>query len=73
MGLGAEMIKQHTDMPADDLLCEVRAALNRISTAAANPYLYGEAPSVMGVGSPDHKPMSRCKDGVMSWASDLNN
>ena len=38
MGLGVEMIKQDPDMPADDLLYEVRATLNRISAAAANLY-----------------------------------
>lgn len=39
MGLGVEMIKQDPDMPADDLLYEVRATLNRISTSAASLYL----------------------------------
>jgi hypothetical protein len=38
MGLGVEMIKQDPDMPADDLLYEVRATLNRISESAANLY-----------------------------------
>ena len=38
MGLGVEMIKQDPDMPADDLLYEVRATLNRISSSAANLY-----------------------------------
>ena len=38
MGLGVEMIKQDPDMPADDLLYEVRSTLNRISTSAASLY-----------------------------------
>ena len=39
MGLGVEMIKQDPDMPADDLLYEVRATLNRISDSAAALYV----------------------------------
>lgn len=39
MVLGYELVRQDPDMPADDLLYEVRATLNRLATAAANLYL----------------------------------
>ena len=39
MVLGYELVKQDPDMPADDLLYEVRATLNRLATAAAGLYL----------------------------------
>jgi hypothetical protein len=38
MALGYEMSQQDPNMPPDDLLYEVRAALNRISTAAVALY-----------------------------------
>ncbi|MDQ6871499.1 MAG: ATP-binding protein [Gemmatimonadota bacterium] len=38
MALGYEMAKQDPDIPADDLLYEVRSSLNRISVAAASLY-----------------------------------
>jgi hypothetical protein len=39
MVLGYELVRQDPDMPADDLLYEVRATLNRLATAAAALYL----------------------------------
>jgi hypothetical protein len=39
MALGYELTRQDPDMPADDLLYEVRATLNRVSKAAASLYL----------------------------------
>ena len=39
MALGYELARQDPDMPADDLLYEVRATLNRVSKAAASLYL----------------------------------
>jgi hypothetical protein len=39
MALGYELARQDPDIPADDLLYEVRATLNRISKAAASLYL----------------------------------
>jgi hypothetical protein len=39
MALGYELARQDPDMPADDLLYEVRATLNRVSRAAAALYL----------------------------------
>jgi hypothetical protein len=38
LALGYEMAKQDPDVPADDLLYEVRSSLNRISVAAASLY-----------------------------------
>jgi Histidine kinase-, DNA gyrase B-, and HSP90-like ATPase len=38
MGLGYEISKQDPNIPADDLLYEVRSTLNRISTAAVSLY-----------------------------------
>src|SRR5439155_14272816 len=38
MALGYEMARQDPDIPADDLLYEVRSSLNRISVAAAALY-----------------------------------
>jgi len=38
MALGYEMAEQDPDMPADDLLFEVRSTLNRITTSAAELY-----------------------------------
>jgi len=38
MALGYELARQDPDMPADDLLYEVRATLNRVSKAAASLY-----------------------------------
>jgi hypothetical protein len=38
MALGYEMTQVDPSMPADDLLYEVRASLNRISNAAAELY-----------------------------------
>jgi hypothetical protein len=38
MGLGYEISKQDPNIPADDLLYEVRSTLNRISTAAVALY-----------------------------------
>jgi len=38
LALGYEMAKQDPDIPADDLLYEVRSSLNRISVAAASLY-----------------------------------
>jgi hypothetical protein len=38
MALGYEMAKQDPEIPADDLLYEVRSSLNRISVAAASLY-----------------------------------
>jgi hypothetical protein len=38
MALGYEMLKQDPDIPADDLLYEVRSSLNRIAAAAAALY-----------------------------------
>ena len=39
MALGYELARQDPDMPADDLLYEVRATLNRVAKAAASLYL----------------------------------
>jgi hypothetical protein len=39
IALGYEMAEQDPDIPADDLLFEVRTTLNRISASA--PSLYG--------------------------------
>ena len=39
MALGYEFVSQDPDMPADDLLYEVRATLNRLARAAAPLYL----------------------------------
>lgn len=38
LALGNEMANRDPDMPADDLLFEIRAALNRVSVAAADLY-----------------------------------
>jgi hypothetical protein len=38
MALGYEMAGQDPDIPADDLLYEVRSTLNRVSSAAAALY-----------------------------------
>jgi hypothetical protein len=38
MGLGYEISQQDPNIPADDLLYEVRSTLNRISTAAVSLY-----------------------------------
>ena len=38
MALGYEMAQQDPDMPADDLLFEVRSTLNRVSKAVASLY-----------------------------------
>jgi hypothetical protein len=38
MGLGYEVSQQDPNIPADDLLYEVRSTLNRISTAAVALY-----------------------------------
>jgi hypothetical protein len=38
MALGYETTKQDPDMPADDILYEVRSSLNRVSVAAASLY-----------------------------------
>jgi hypothetical protein len=38
MGLGYEVSKQDPNIPADDLLYEVRSTLHRISTAAVALY-----------------------------------
>jgi hypothetical protein len=39
MALGYEFVRQDPNMPADDLLYEVRATLNRVAKAAASLYL----------------------------------
>ena len=39
MALGHELVRQDPDMPADDLLFDVRATLNRVARAAASLYL----------------------------------
>lgn len=39
MALGYLLVKQDPDMPADDLLYEVRATLNRLARAAASLYV----------------------------------
>lgn len=39
MALGHEFVRQDPDMPADDLLFDVRATLNRVARAAASLYL----------------------------------
>lgn len=39
IGLGYELIKQDPAMPPDDVLYEVRASLNRVSSMAANLYV----------------------------------
>ena len=38
MGLGYEVFKQDPNIPADDLLYEVRSTLNRVAAAAASLY-----------------------------------
>jgi hypothetical protein len=38
MALGYEMAQQDPDVPADDLLYELRSTLNRVSQAAASLY-----------------------------------
>jgi hypothetical protein len=38
MGLGYEIVKQDQDIPADDVLYEVRSSLNRVASAAAELY-----------------------------------
>jgi len=38
MALGYETAREDPDIPADDLLYEVRASLNRVSVAAASLY-----------------------------------
>lgn len=38
MALGYELLKQDPNMPADDLLYEVRSSLNRVATTAASLY-----------------------------------
>lgn len=38
MALGVEMVEQDPDMPADDILYEVRTSLNRVSASAASLY-----------------------------------
>lgn len=38
LALGYELAKRDSDMPADDVLYEVRVALNRVSTASASLY-----------------------------------
>ena len=38
MGLGYEVFRQDPNIPADDLLYEVRSSLNRVATAAAHLY-----------------------------------
>jgi hypothetical protein len=39
MALGYELARQDPDMPADDLLYEVRSTLNRVAKAAAALYV----------------------------------
>ena len=38
MGLGCEIVKQDPNIPADDLLYEVRSCLNRVAAAAVALY-----------------------------------
>ncbi len=38
MALGYELLKQDPNMPADDLLYEVRSSLNRVAVSAASLY-----------------------------------
>ena len=38
MGLGHEVFRQDPNIPADDLLYEVRSSLNRIALSAASLY-----------------------------------
>ena len=38
MGIGDELTKQDPGIPADDLLFEVRATINRVAVAAAALY-----------------------------------
>ena len=38
MALGYELLKQDPNMPADDLLYEVRSSLNRVALSAAPLY-----------------------------------
>ena len=38
MALGYELLKQDPNMPADDLLYEVRSSLNRVAASAAPLY-----------------------------------
>jgi hypothetical protein len=40
MALGYQIAQEDPDIPADDLLFEIRTTLNRVSTSAASLYAY---------------------------------